>query len=55
MFKEVYSIRLSCNVKAQLDKVAEAEERTVSWLINRAVKEFLARREENQVAEKRGS
>ena len=39
--KEVTSVRLEADVKAAIEHAAEAEERTVSWLVNKILAEWL--------------
>ncbi|KAB8196224.1 ribbon-helix-helix protein, CopG family [Nonomuraea phyllanthi] len=44
MAKTVTSVRLSDEQTRALDSIAEREERSRSWLISKAVDEFIARR-----------
>lgn len=39
--KEVTSVRLDADVKAAIESAAEHEERTVSWLVNKILAEWL--------------
>ncbi len=39
--KEVASVRLDASVKSAIEQVAENEERTVSWLVNKILTEWL--------------
>jgi hypothetical protein len=39
--KEVASVRLNADVKAAIEQAAEDEERTVSWLVNKILTEWL--------------
>ena len=39
--KQVASVRLDADVKAAIERAAEAEERTVSWLVNKVLAEWL--------------
>lgn len=44
MAKTVTSVRLSDEQTRDLDVIAEREERSRSWLISKAIDEFIARR-----------
>lgn len=39
--KEVASVRLDASVKSAIEQAAEDEERTVSWLVNKILTEWL--------------
>ena len=39
--KEVTSVRLDASVKAAVEQAAEDEERTVSWLVNKILADWL--------------
>ena len=39
--KKVYSIILDKKVKADIDRIAKEQDRSVSWLINDALKRWL--------------
>lgn len=39
--KKVYNIILEKEVKKEIDKIAEKDERSSSWLINHILKEYL--------------
>lgn len=39
-----YTFYFNDRLKQELEKVADEEDRTMSWMINKAVKEYLKRR-----------
>lgn len=42
---EYISFRTTTEVKEELEKIAKKEDRTISWIIDQAVKEYLCKRE----------
>ena len=42
--KEIFSMRLEKKLRQKLEEIAKREERSIAWIINQAIKEYLERR-----------